>query len=130
MYAVIKTGGKQYKVSLGETVRIERLSGKVGDTIHFGNVLMVNNDKEVNFGNPELEGMSVAAEIVGQGKSKKVIIMKKKRRKNYRKTQGHRQLFTAVRILSIGNTSAVSGAITYAASGTITEAASGSITNE
>jgi ribosomal protein L21 len=91
---------------------------------------MVNNDKEVNFGNPELEGMSVAAEIVGQGKSKKVIIMKKKRRKNYRKTQGHRQLFTAVRILSIGNTSAVSGAITYAASGTITEAASGSITNE
>ncbi|MBI4379351.1 MAG: 50S ribosomal protein L21 [Nitrospinae bacterium] len=129
MYAVIKTGGKQYKVSLGETVRFERLSGKVGDTIHFGNVLMVNNDKEVNFGNPELEGMSVAAEIVGQGKSKKVLIMKKKRRKNYRKTQGHRQLFTAVKILSIGEMTQTSdvpyldeatGKTTGAASGTIT----------
>lgn len=126
MYAVIKTGGKQYKVSLGETVRFEKVKGGKGDRVSFDNVLMVN-DKEANFGKPEIKGMPVIGEIVEQGNSKKIRIVKKKRRKNYRKTQGHRQPFTSVKIISIGGTAAVSGAVTYAASGTITKAASGTI---
>lgn len=126
MYAVIKTGGKQYKVSLGETVRFEKVKGGKGDRVSFDNVLMTN-DKEANFGKPEIKGMPVIGEIVEQGNSKKIRIVKKKRRKNYRKTQGHRQPFTSVKIISIGGTAAVSGAVTYAASGTITKAASGTI---
>jgi large subunit ribosomal protein L21 len=125
MYAVIKTGGKQYKVSLGETVRLEKLSGSKGDRVSFENILMVN-DREADIGKPEIKGIPVIGEIIGQGDSKKIRIVKKKRRKNYRKTQGHRQPYTAVRIISIGGTAA-SGAVTYAASGTITGAASGAI---
>ena len=126
MYAVVKTGGKQYKVSLGETVRFEKVKGGKGDRVSFDNVLMVN-DKEANFGKPEIKGMPVIGEIVEKGNSKKIRIVKKKRRKNYRKTQGHRQPFTSVKIISIGGNAAVSGAVTYAASGTITNAASGTI---
>ncbi len=127
MYAVVKTGGKQYKVSLGETVRFEKVKGSKGDRVSFDNVLMVN-DKEAKIGKPEIKGMPVIGEIVEQGNSKKIRIVKKKRRKNYRKTQGHRQPFTSVKIISIGGNAAVSGAVTYAASGTITKAASGAIT--
>ncbi|MBI3600673.1 MAG: 50S ribosomal protein L21 [Nitrospinae bacterium] len=130
MYAVIKTGGKQYKVSPGETVRIERLAGNVGERVSFDNVLMVNTDQDVKIGNPQLTGIPVIGEIVDQGKSKKIRIVKKKRRKNYRKTQGHRQLFTAVKVLAIGGVSLASGSVTYAASGAITGAASGSITQK
>ncbi|HAP66654.1 MAG TPA: 50S ribosomal protein L21 [Nitrospinae bacterium] len=127
MYAVVKTGGKQYKVSLGETVRFEKVKGIKGDRVSFDNVLMVN-DKEANIGKPEIKGMPVIGEIVEQGNSKKIRIVKKKRRKNYRKTQGHRQPFTTVKIVSIGGTPAVSGAATYATSGTITGATSGTVT--
>src|SRR3990172_3229751 len=122
MYAVVKTGGKQYKVSLGETVRFEKVKGGKGDRVSFDNVLMVN-DKEDNFGKPEIKGMPVIGEIVEQGNSKKIRIVKKKRRKNYRKTQGHRQPFTSVKIISIGGNAAVSRAVTYAASGTVTKTA-------
>ena len=126
MYAVVKTGGKQYKVSLGETVRFEKVKGSKGDRVSFDNVLMVN-DKEAKIGKPEIEGVPVIGEIVEQGNSKKIRVVKKKRRKNYRKTQGHRQPFTSVKIIAIGGTAAVSGTVTYAASGTITKAASGTI---
>jgi large subunit ribosomal protein L21 len=108
MYAVIKTGDKQYKISPGEIIRIEKLAGNIGDRINFGNVLMINTGSEVKFGNPELTGVPVIGEIVDHGKARKILIIKKKRRKNYRKTQGHRQNFTAVKILTIGETAAVS----------------------
>ncbi len=130
MYAVIKTGGKQYKVSPGEIVRVERLAGNIGERVSFDNVLMVNTDQDVKIGNPQLTGIPVIGEIIDQGKSKKIRIVKKKRRKNYRKTQGHRQPFTAVKVLSIGGVSLASGSITYAASGTITAATSGVITKK
>lgn len=102
MYAVIKTGGKQYKVSAGETIKVEKLTGNAGDKINFNNVLMVNADKGIKIGNPELSSTEVIGEIIEHGKFKKIRIVKKKRRKNYRKTQGHRQSFTAVKILSVG----------------------------
>lgn len=121
MYAVIKTGGKQYKVSPGEIVRIERLAGNIGERVSFDNVLMVNTEQDVKIGNPQLTGIPVIGEIVEQGKSKKIRIVKKRRRKNYRKTQGHRQLFTEVKVLSIGEASLASGSVTYAASGTVIE---------
>jgi len=81
MYAVIKTGGKQYKVSPGEIVRVERLAGNIGERVSFDNVLMVNTDQDVKIGNPQLTGIPVIGEIIDQGKSKKIRIVKKKRRK-------------------------------------------------
>ncbi len=101
MYAVIKTGGKQYRVAADETLDIEKLTGEVGDKITFDNVMLISGDGAATVGSPTIEGASVTAEVVGQMRRRKIIVFKKKRRKNYRRKNGHRQYFTRVKILSI-----------------------------
>jgi large subunit ribosomal protein L21 len=104
MYAVIRTGGKQYRVASGQVVKVERLDGEVGDTIAFDQVLMVGDDEgadEPKIGSPLIDGAQVTAEVLEQGKAPKVIVFKKRRRKNYRRTRGHRQLQTVLRIRDI-----------------------------
>jgi large subunit ribosomal protein L21 len=98
MYAVISTGGKQYRVSEGQTIRVEKLPGEVGAPVSFDRVLLFSDGDMVKVGQPTLAGMSVTGRIVQQGKAKKVLVFKMKRRKGYRKKQGHRQHFTALRI--------------------------------
>ena len=100
MYAVIKTGGKQYRVSEGDVLRVEKLDGDVGATIDFGDVLMLGGEK-VSIGKPTVKGAKVTAEIVAQDRAKKVIVFKMRRRKNYRRKQGHRQPYTEIRITGI-----------------------------
>jgi large subunit ribosomal protein L21 len=100
MYAVIKTGGKQYKVSEGDLVKVEKLEGAVGDSIELGEVLMVGGE-EVAIGTPLLPGAKVKAQIVEQGKDKKVLVFRSKRRKGFRKTYGHRQTITRLKITGI-----------------------------
>jgi large subunit ribosomal protein L21 len=101
MYAVVVTGGKQYKVEEGDVLRIEKVDGNVGDAVTFDKVLLVADGENLTIGQPLVENTSVSAQIVEQGKNKKIIVFKFKRRKGYRKTQGHRQPFTAVKIGSI-----------------------------
>ncbi|NLJ71596.1 MAG: 50S ribosomal protein L21 [Syntrophomonadaceae bacterium] len=102
MYAVIKTGGKQFKVSEGDLVKIEKLDVVAGDTVTFDEVLLVNDGNgNLKVGNPIVENAKVVAEVIQQGKSKKIIVYKYKKRKNYRKKQGHRQPFTKVKITKI-----------------------------
>ena len=100
MYAVIKTGGKQYRVSEGDTLRVEKLDGEVGSKLELGEVLMVGGDK-VAVGSPTVKGAKVTAEITAQDRAKKIVVFKMKRRKNYRRKQGHRQPFTEIRITGI-----------------------------
>lgn len=100
-YAVIRTGGKQYRVSPGELLRVESLTGAVGSEISFSDVLLTSADGAVQIGTPFIPGASVTARIVEQGKEKKILVFKKKRRKNYRRRRGHRQHFTAVQIKAI-----------------------------
>ncbi len=100
MYAVIKTGGKQYKVSEGDFLKIEKLAGEVGDTIQLGEVLMVGGDT-VKIGTPLVPNASVTGKIVEQGKEKKILVFKSKRRKDSRKLRGHRQPRTIVKIEKI-----------------------------
>lgn len=101
MYAVIRTGGKQQTVSEGDVIKVEKLSGDAGSQIEFKDVLMVGMDKEVKIGQPALADVRVVGEVVEQGKSKKVIAFKMKRRKGFHKKIGHRQQFTSVRIKEI-----------------------------
>jgi large subunit ribosomal protein L21 len=101
MYAIIKTGGKQYRVSPGQTLRVEKLDGVVGDTVELDNVLLVGGEGDVQIGQPQVSGAAVNAEIVEQGRAKKIIVFKKKRRKGYHKKQGHRQYYTSLRITEI-----------------------------
>jgi large subunit ribosomal protein L21 len=101
MYAVFKTGGKQYRVAADDTLKVEKLSGAAGDTVAFADVLMVANGESIEVGAPFVAGASVAAEIVGQVRGPKVIIFKKRRRKHYRRRNGHRQDLTHVRITEI-----------------------------
>ena len=101
MYAIVKTGGKQYRVSAGQTVRVEKIDGTVGDNVELSDVLLVGGGEETIVGQPRVDGASVAAEIVEQGRAKKIIIFKKKRRKGYHKKQGHRQAFTSLKITEI-----------------------------
>ncbi len=100
MFAVIKTGGKQYRVAAEDTLKVEKLAGDAGDQVVFDNVLMVGGDKP-SVGAPLVEGASVAAEIVEQGRNRKIIIFKKRRRQNSRRKNGHRQDYTLVRITEI-----------------------------
>jgi len=100
MYAVIRTGGKQYRVSEGETLRIEKLPGDVGTNITFGEVLMLGGDS-IKVGKPLLGGASVVGQIVAQDRAKKIIVFKMRRRKNYRRKNGHRQWYTEVKITDI-----------------------------
>ncbi len=104
MYAVINAGGKQYKVKPGEILRIEKIEGKIGDTVSFDNVLMFSDGKNVRLGAPKLDDINVTANIIEQGKAKKVIVFKYKRRKRNRKKMGHRQRYTAIRIEDIRHT--------------------------
>jgi large subunit ribosomal protein L21 len=98
MYAVVNTGGKQYKVQKGETLRIEKIAGEVGSQVTFDKVLMVADGETFRVGQPLLEKAIVQASIVEQDKAKKIIVFKYKRRKRYRRKQGHRQPYTAIRI--------------------------------
>ncbi|MGH8009232.1 MAG: 50S ribosomal protein L21 [Candidatus Binatia bacterium] len=100
-YAVIRTGGKQYRVSPGELLRVESLKGEVGSEIAFSDVLLTAVDGAVQVGTPVVTGASVTARIVQHGKERKIIVFKKKRRKNYRRKRGHRQHFTAVQIKTV-----------------------------
>jgi len=101
MYAVIKTGGKQYRVEEGDTLALERLEGDTGAQVSFDEVLLVGADDATKIGRPLLQGASVKATIVEQGRAKKVIVFKFRRRKNYKRKKGHRQYFTRVRIDAI-----------------------------
>ncbi len=101
MYAVIRTGGKQYRVNPGEVVKVEKLAGKVGDEISFDDILMVGGEGEPAVGNPRVKGAKVLGRIVAQDRARKVIVFKLRHRKGYRRKQGHRQPFTGVAIESI-----------------------------
>jgi large subunit ribosomal protein L21 len=101
MYAVIKTGGKQYRVAAEDKIQIEKLAGEAGDIVEFTNVLMVANDGSIDVGAPFVSGATVAAEIIGQVRGPKIIIFKKHRRKHFRRKNGHRQDLTSVRITEI-----------------------------
>jgi large subunit ribosomal protein L21 len=100
MYAVIKTGGKQYRVAKGDKLRVEKLAAGVGDTVTFGEVLMIGGE-QVKLGKPLVAGAKVEAKVVAQDRAKKVIVFKFRRRKNYRRKAGHRQPFTALEITNI-----------------------------
>lgn len=101
MYAVIKTGGKQYRVSEGSILEIEKINGSQGDVISFGDVLMVSKNGDVKVGTPVVEGAKVTGEIITQTKGPKITVFKMKRRKGYRKKTGHRQQLTVLKIKGI-----------------------------
>ena len=100
MYAIIAAGGKQYKVEPGQVIRLEKMPGQVGQKLELEPVLMIGGEGEPRIGRPRLEG-KVSATILEQGKARKVMVLKKKRRKGYRVKRGHRQQYTAVRIEAI-----------------------------
>ncbi len=101
MYAIVETGGKQYRVEQGALVQVERLPGEVGGTVELNQVRLVHGDKGVVVGQPLVKGAKVTAEIVRQGRTRSIMVFKKRRRKNYRRTKGHRQAFTRLRITGI-----------------------------
>ncbi len=100
-YAVIKTGGKQYRVEPGDVLRVEKLVGEVGNEIAFDEVLLRQSESGLAIGTPVIEGARVAAVIIGQERERKILVYKKKRRKNYRRRQGHRQSVTTVRVVAV-----------------------------
>ncbi|MBE0490022.1 MAG: 50S ribosomal protein L21 [Halomonas sp.] len=101
MYAVIKSGGKQYRVQEGQTLKLEKIEVPTGESIDFDEVLLVGNDDNVQVGAPLVEGAKVSAEIVSHGRRDKITIIKFRRRKHHMKRQGHRQWFTEVKITGI-----------------------------
>ena len=101
MYAVIKTGGKQYRVAQGDTLKVEKLEAGEGDSVEFDQVLMVGEGEDVKIGAPYLEGGKVTATVVDHGRREKIKVIKFKRRKNHRKQMGHRQYFTQIEITGI-----------------------------
>jgi large subunit ribosomal protein L21 len=101
MYAVIRTGGKQYRVAQGDEVKVERLTGNVGDTVTFDEVLVASDGENTQIGQPIVENAKVVGRITRQGRDKKVLVVKYKRRKGYRRKNGHRQMFTQVKIEEI-----------------------------
>ncbi len=101
MYAIVKTGGKQYKVAAGDTLRVERIAGDTGSMVELTDVLMVTTDQEVKVGKPTVAGAKVVGEIVEQDRAKKILVFKSKRRKSSRKMIGHRQDYTALKIKEI-----------------------------
>ena len=101
MYAIIRTGGKQYQVEAGDRLRVEKLEGEVGATIELDEVLLLVDGESIHIGRPVLEGAKVLATIVEQGREKKIIVFKKKRRKGYQVKKGHRQFYTALNIDTI-----------------------------
>jgi large subunit ribosomal protein L21 len=101
VYAIVETGGKQQKAVPGEILRVERLAAEVGDKVRLDRVMLVSRDGQVSLGNPFIDGATVTATVTAQDRGPKIIVFKKKKRKGYRRTKGHRQSFTAVRIESI-----------------------------
>jgi len=101
MYAVVKTGGKQYKVTKGEVIKVEKLDAEVGSEVDLQDVLMVIDGDSIRVGSPILENATVKAKVLEHGKDKKVIVFKKKRRKGYKKKRGHRQHFTTLEIRDV-----------------------------
>jgi len=101
MYAVIKTGGKQYRVSKGQTLKVEQLPAEAGQSVDFSEVLMIADGDNIQIGSPVVSGAKVSGEVVEQGRHKKIEILKFKRRKHHMKRQGHRQNYTAVKITDI-----------------------------
>lgn len=101
MYAIIESGGKQHRAEIGRPLRVEKLTAEVGASVSFDRVLLVNREGELALGRPFVEGATVSATVIEQGRARKIRVFKKKRRKQYRRTHGHRQAFTAVRIESI-----------------------------
>lgn len=101
MYAIVKTGGKQYRVTKGKILKIEKLAQKIGDSVEFNNILLIGEGNDLYIGSPQVTGAKVTAEIVDHGRSAKINIIKFKRRKHYMKRMGHRQNFTTVKIIDI-----------------------------
>jgi len=101
MYAVIKTGGKQHRVSKGDVLAVEKLNGSRGDTVSFEEVLMIANDGEIKVGTPFLDGVKVVGEIIEQAKDHKIMVFRMKRRKGFHKKTGHRQKLTRMKITEI-----------------------------
>jgi len=101
MYAVIQTGGKQYRVANGDVITVEKLEGEAGSQLSIEPVLMVNDGKATQVGAPVVEGASVAVEVVEQTRGDKIVVFKKKRRQGYRRTMGHRQELTVLRVLDV-----------------------------
>ena len=100
-YAVIRTGGKQYRVAPGEVIRIEALPGAVGSEVWFPEVLLQSTDSGISVGTPLVAEAKVSGKIIAQSKARKILVYKKKRRKNYRRHHGHRQLVTTVQVVAI-----------------------------
>jgi large subunit ribosomal protein L21 len=103
MYAVIRSGGKQYRVSQGGSVRVEKLAGEVGSPISLDDVLMIGGEGAIKIGKPNVDGANVSGTIVAQGRGEKIRVFKMKRRKGYRHTQGHRQDYTEIRVDTINS---------------------------
>jgi large subunit ribosomal protein L21 len=101
VYAIVETGGKQQKAVPGETLRVERLEAQVGETVRLDRVMLVNRDGQVSLGRPYVDGAAVTATVTAQDRGPKVLIFKKKKRKGYRRTKGHRQSFTSLRVDAI-----------------------------
>ena len=101
MYAVVKAGGREYRISKGDVIRVEKMEGKVGDPVTMKDILMVSREGQVHVGNPLLANAVVTGEIIQQVKGKKVLTYKMKRRKNYRRTKGHRQTYTYIKVSDI-----------------------------
>jgi large subunit ribosomal protein L21 len=101
MYAVIKTGGKQYCVTPGEQLQVEKIPGEVGDAVTFDQVMLTSDGEAVQIGRPFIENAKVVARIARHGKGRKIVVFKYKRRKNYRRKRGHRQLFTLIKVENI-----------------------------
>ena len=101
MYAIVRSGGKQYRISPGDTIRVEKIVGRAGDTVEMKDVLLCADGEEIVTGTPVLSNVTVVGQILGQRRAKKVIIFKMKRRKGYSKKTGHRQSYTTLRIKDI-----------------------------
>ena len=101
MYAVVRSGGKQYRVTPGQTIRLEKVAGEVGAKVELADVLLVENDGNIQVGSPLVANAKIEATVVENDRAKKILVFKKRRKKQYRRTQGHRQDYTAVRIDSI-----------------------------
>jgi large subunit ribosomal protein L21 len=101
MYAVIRSGGKQYRVSQGGSLRVEKLPGEVGSSVTLDDILMIGGEGDVKIGTPKVDGAEITGTIVAQGRGAKIRVFKMKRRKGYRRTQGHRQDYTEIRVDAI-----------------------------
>ena len=102
MYAIFRSGGRQYEAQPGQVVKVEKISGEVGENVTIDEVLLFSDGEQLQVGRPLVEGVAVKATIIEQGRLPKIVIFKHKRRKDYRKRQGHRQAYTAMRVENIG----------------------------